>query len=668
GRLTSGAMYSMLLGKAEPTGGVTATSPNTSSNGQQVFAQIRNPVIVNETTMYGHQLKVLKSADIVFPAGTTPQYVGNSEGFYRDGANASSAFLDLDAKYRVNSALTIKSLANVTRGVGTTALDQGLTFARYGTGISYALNGLHEAPDSKYIGAGGNTPGLNPDGSGYKLVGRGASGIRTTDREHSLSLDAELKVDAGAFQSLEFGVRHADHKRITKRFAPAFGVPINATTPAGQIVPYPSDFGSGLGGGDWDNTGFTYTPGAVKDYIAANLRETTPEFERRVAAEIDMRERQSAFYLMQNFEADNWSGNLGVRYVRTQVNAELVTPVPSGACPKFGPGQAATPCAAYPGAINTASDGSSYLNGTVFNPLGGTVYYKTPTDRTFNNLLPSMNLRYEVRENVIARFGASRTIGRQNYNILGAAFGTPGCNASGCSVTGPNPTLRPLTADNVDAALAWYFAPRSLISVDVFQSKIDGYVKTGANRQNATVDLVDPRDNQVKSFFINTSSQQGARIRGIELAFERPLGAGFGMQSNVSRAKTQVEDGRPMVGASEWAANLGGYFENDKMSARLVYNYRGKYVAASTAPAPTANSQGNSLINGVLMPTAPVMAAGVSTLAFSLGYNLSKQLRLSFDATNLLNTARAQYRYSEEEQQKLDVSGRQFYLNLKYKF
>jgi iron complex outermembrane receptor protein len=29
---------------------------------------------------------------------------------------------------------------------------------------------------------------------------------------------------------------------------------------------------------------------------------------------------------------------------------------------------------------------------------------------------------------------------------------------------------------------------------------------------------------------------------------------------------------------------------------------------------------------------------------------------------------RAYYRYSEEEQQKLDVSGRQFYLNLKYRF
>ncbi len=668
GRLTSGAMYSMLLGKNEATGGVTATAPNTSSNGQRVYAQIRNPVIVNETSMYGFPLKVLKSADIVFPDGTTPQYVGNSEGFYRDGANATSSFLDLDAKYRVNGDLTLKSLLNITRGVGTTALDQGLTFARYGTGISYSLNGLRDAPDSRYIGAGINRPGLEADGSGYRLVGRAASGIRTTDRESSIALDAEYKLGHGIFHSLEAGLRHADHKRESRRFAPTFALPLGTTPPAGKTLPYPSDFGNGLGGGDWDRTGFTYTPQAVKQYIAANLKPTTPEFERRVALEIDMRERVSALYAMQNLEGANWSGNVGLRYVRTQVNANLVTPIPSGACPKIEPGQPAVPCAAYPGAINTAGDGSSYLNGVPFNPLAGTVYYKTPTERSFNNLLPSVNLRYELRKDLVARFGASRTIGRQNYNVIGSAYGVPGCNANGCSVTGPNPDLHPITSDNADVALSWYFAPRSLLSLDLFHSKIDGYVKTGANPQGTTVDLVDPRDNVVKSFFVNTSSQQGARINGIEVAYERPIGAGFGVQANVSRAKTRVDDGRPMVGASEWAGNLGGYFENDAMSARLVANYRGKYVNSSTAPAPTANSQGLSVINGVAMPTAPTMAAGVTTLAFSMNYNLTRHVRLSFDATNLLNQARAQYRYSEEEPQKLDVSGRQYYLNLKYKF
>lgn len=668
GRLTSSAIYSMLLGKNEPLGSVVASAPNTNSNGQQVFAQIRNPVIVNETTLYGHQLKVLKSADIIFPAGTTPQYVGNSEGFYRDGANATSAFLDLDGKYRISNDLTVKTLLSVTRGVGTTARDQGTTFARYGTGISYALNGINHAPDAWYIGAGTNTPGLNPDGSGYKLVGRTASGIKTTDKEKSINLDAEYRQGAGVLQSLEGGLRYADHKRMSGRWGPAFRSPILSDQPISGVLPYPADFGRGLGNGLWDNTGFTFAPEALKAYIAGLIKETTPDFERRVNSEIDMRERQSAVYLMQNLEGERWTGNVGLRYVQTQVNAQIATPIPAGFCKRIEPGQPVVPCAAYPGAIVNAGDAVSFFDGTAFNPNSGVLYYKTPTDRTYKNLLPSANLRYEIRKDLIARAGASRTLGRQNYNILGAGFTSPTCNASGCTVTGPNPDIRPLTSDNIDLALSWYFAPLSQVTVDVYHSKIDGYVKTGANPQGVTVDLLDPRDQTVKAFSVNTAGQQGAKISGIEVSYEQPIGAGFGFQGNISRAKTKVDDGRPMVGASEWAGNLGGYFENEVLSARLVYNYRGKYVSSSTAPAPTANSQGNSLINGILMPTAPTIAAGVSTMAFSLNYYLQKNLQLTFDATNLLNTKRAQYRYSEEEPQKLDVSGRQFYLNLKYKF
>lgn len=667
GRLTSGAIYSMLLGKNEPLGGIGATSPNTNSYGQQVFAQIRNPVIVTETTLYGQQLKVLKSADIVFPAGTTPQYVGNSEGFHREGANATSAFLDLDGKYRVNSELTVKTLASITRGVGTTARDQGTTFARYGTGISYALNGVDQAPDSRYIGAGTNTPGLNPDGSGYALVGRTASGIKTTDREASLALDAEFKLNFGVMQSLEAGWRYADHRRNSARNGPAFKSAI-APAQLDGVLAYPSDFGQGLGGGNWDRTGFTYSPEAMKAYIASLLKVTTPAFERRVVSEIDMRERQSAAYLMANLEGEHWTGNVGLRYAQTQISADIPTPIPSGFCKRIEPGQPVVPCVAYPSAIVEAGDAVSFYDGTTFNPSTGVLYYKVKTDRTYGKVLPSANLRYEFSKTLIGRAGASRTIGRQNYNVLGAGFGTPTCSASGCQVTGPNPDLRPLTSDNVDLALAWYFAPRSLVSVDLYHSRVKGYVKTGSNPQGVTVELLDPRDQTVKPFSVNTASQQGAKISGIEVSYEQPIGAGFGFQSNISRAKTRVEDGRPMVGASEWAGNLGGYFENDTLSARLVYNYRGKYVSSSTAPSPTANSQGLSTINGVLMPTAPTIAAGVSTMAFSLNYYLMKNLQLAFDATNLLNTKRAQYRYSEEEPQKLDVSGRQFYLNLKYKF
>jgi iron complex outermembrane recepter protein len=665
GRLTSGAMYSMLLGYGDPTGGTTANS----SNGRRVYAQIRNPVIINTVSTYGFPLRVLQSADIVYPDGTTPQYIGNSEGFYRDGARATSGFIDLDAKWRVNDDLLVKALFSTTKGEGETKLDQGATFARYGTGVSYRLGDLHSAPFSRYFNSGTNQPGLNADGTGYRLVSYGAAGNLTIDKETSYAIDATYNVMSGILTTLEAGYRFADHERIATRNGPMRRGSALPTPPGTGYQNYPSDFGSGLGGGGWDNGGFYLNPETLRAFIATQLKPTSEAFERRVLNEIDMRERQTSAYLMQNLDGDKWSGNIGLRFVQTKINAQIVNPVPAGRCLLIEPGAPVIPCAAFPNAINTAASSPLiYYDGLPFNPLAGTIYYKVPTERTFNDVLPSMNLRFEVAKNLIARFGASKTIGRQNYNLLGSGFGAPSCTAAGCTVTGPNPNLKPLYADNYDLSLAWYFARRSILSVNVFKSNIDGYVKTGAIRQGETIDLLDPADNVIKPFFINSSSQQGAKIEGVEVIFERPIAWGFGVTSNFSRARTKVEDGRPMTGASDKAMNLGLYFENDDMSARLVYNYRDRYVASTTAPGPTANSQSTSTILGVVQPTALTWAAPVSNVAFSFNYNLTKDLRFAFDATNLLNPTRATYRYSEDEQQKLDASGRQYYVTLRYKF
>lgn len=143
---------------------------------------------------------------------------------------------------------------------------------------------------------------------------------------------------------------------------------------------------------------------------------------------------------------------------------------------------------------------------------------------------------------------------------------------------------------------------------------------------------------------------------------------GFGLQSNLSYADTHVEDGRPMVGASRKSANLVGYFENDVFSVRLAWNYRSEYVNSTTAPAPTANSQGLSVVQGITMPTAPTIQAPVTNVALSVNYTVMPGLSLSFSGTNLTNPSRGQYRYSELEPQKVDTSGRQYYVEARYKF
>src|SRR5690606_3536446 len=114
----------------------------------------------------------------------------------------------------------------------------------------------------------------------------------------------------------------ADHKRTSGRRGPAFrnGITVdpvtgrvvsNTPTPTTGWQAFPGDFGDGLDGpAGWDNTGFTYTPEAIKEYIANNTKVTSDAWERRVNSEIDMQERQSAAYVMANLEGERWSGNL----------------------------------------------------------------------------------------------------------------------------------------------------------------------------------------------------------------------------------------------------------------------------------------------------------------------------------------------------------------------
>ena len=256
GRLQSSALNSMLRGLGGAQGGAAVTS----SNGQRVYAQIKNPVIVEQTTIYGHTLKVLQGADIVYAPGTTPQYIGDTEHANRRGASASSGFLDFDFKYKASEDLKIKGLLSTTRGEGTTEADRVISWARFGTGVKYKYNGLGEAPDFAVLGAGPNVPVRNADGSGYSIFSaNGANRHHTVDREGSLALDAEYTQDSGIFSSLEFGARHANHHRDYRRRIKANKTLAVPAFDASQAVAYPGDFGSSLGGsGNWDRSGFYF--------------------------------------------------------------------------------------------------------------------------------------------------------------------------------------------------------------------------------------------------------------------------------------------------------------------------------------------------------------------------------------------------------------------------
>ncbi|MGS8546801.1 TonB-dependent receptor domain-containing protein, partial [Salmonella enterica] len=88
-------------------------------------------------------------------------------------------------------------------------------------------------------------------------------------------------------------------------------------------------------------------------------------------------------------------------------------------------------------------------------------------------LLPSLNLRFKLTDELEWRLAASKAMTRpeinqlNSYMKLGASWGGPagqqptitGWTAS----TGGNPDLKPMEANQFDSALEWYFSPTGML-------------------------------------------------------------------------------------------------------------------------------------------------------------------------------------------------------------
>ncbi|MBJ2138517.1 TonB-dependent receptor [Paraglaciecola chathamensis] len=105
--------------------------------------------------------------------------------------------------------------------------------------------------------------------------------------------------------------------------------------------------------------------------------------------------------------------------------------------------------------------------------------------------LPSANLNYAINDELIARFAASKTMARPRFDSL-----TPGFSASenpwgvdASSIRTNNPRLQPLTSNNIDISLEWYFNKAGLVSVALFRKDMKNFEE----RVSAEVYLKDIR-------------------------------------------------------------------------------------------------------------------------------------------------------------------------------
>ena len=102
------------------------------------------------------------------------------------------------------------------------------------------------------------------------------------------------------------------------------------------------------------------------------------------------------------------------------------------------------------------------------------------------------------------------------------------------------------------------------------------------------------------------------------------------------------------MGTSKDTYNVGAYFETAKFSARASYSYRTEFLIG-------------------LSGANPYYQDDFGTVSLALNYKPTERINVSLDALNL-NSPTLTYYQSETAPTAFYNNGRQFYLNLRFKF
>jgi len=610
----------------------------------------------------------ITSANIVRPAGSTANVVGlQFDHFKREGAESTSSFYDVDGKWNVSSALTLRGRVGYTEGSGTTASQPSLVYGLLNP-QSVTFSQTQGAP-AQYtlLNAAGTAIDLTRVGNFSLLTNQGAA-VKALDKENYFHIDGDWKFEKGFLSTLKFGARNATHKRTYAVINPRWNVqddangPIPAASAAFPFTPitggtlirttalpdsarpvpatlYPGNWFNGADG-NFPRDLFRFNADQMKAFTDRNIN-WDPVLNRNLSAGFEVKEENTAAYVMGEFEVSPaLTGNLGVRFVQTKLESvsyqALTSGIAAGQCVPL------QPCA-VPGAI-VGSRVATYVQRIV--------------NTTNDDVLPSLNLRWALDRSLIARGAISRSLGRANYNELAGAVTLNDTLLTGSS---GNPLLKPIISDNVDLSLAWYFAPRAYVSGGVFAQKLDGYVKTGVS----AIDYFNIAQNRVTTYAVTSRKGVGAKLSGAEAAVELPVGAGFGFNLNGTYVDSKDDDGAPLLGTSKFTYNLRGFYEDDKFSASLAWNYRTDYAIGFVG-------------DGTLKPITN--AAGVITqyngqhryaaggaLSLSLGWRVAKNISLHFDANNLNDPIRHTYYINKDAPGYWHQNGRQFFFALRAK-
>jgi TonB-dependent receptor len=305
-----------------------------------------------------------------------------------------------------------------------------------------------------------------------------------------------------------------------------------------------------------------------------------------------------AGYGVVSFEQGRLDGNVGVRVVTTEASGQALLKFDTGDLSSMAP----------PADL-------AFSNGAAI---------RRADENSYTDVLPSLNLRYKVQDDLFLRFAVARSMTRPNFPLLlpsititpeGGRLVNGVCTekASGDSTPGDclfryngfsgNSDLEPMRSWQYDVTAEWYLSPTNSLTAAVFYKQISGFMETTLNSSVQYTNNGQTRNVRV----LRPENQGDGKVQGLEFAYNGFFDflPGFWKNFGARAAFTYVESsgarnvapnpfdanqqvnsriqGYPLEGLSKTSYNAELYYSVNRFEARLAYNWREKYLLTMAA-------------------------------------------------------------------------------------
>lgn len=245
---------------------------------------------------------------------------------------------------------------------------------------------------------------------------------------------------------------------------------------------------------------------------------------------------------------------------------------------------------------------------------------------SYTNYFPTVQGRYDFRDNLVGRLTYSTGIARPGFEQI-----TPGASISvlNAAVTVGNPALRPTLGQNFDATLEYYPGDGQIAALGVFYKQFKDYILqsqvivSGYGFPGLT--------NTITT--VQTYTNGPAHAGGVEGQYQQRLEFlpapfdGFGYSANFTwvDSRAQIHPGiyGLLPSTSKVTANAAIFYERSPFEVRVAAGYVGQNLFA---------------FGGVTGDASDVYSRQRTTLDVGSSYTLAHQVKVYFDAKNLLNT------------------------------